>query len=199
MTSSMASWTSGLWKFRSGCSGRKLCRKYCRRRASHVQAGPPKTEAQLLGGIPSCLGSAQTYQSAFGPWRDRRLCANQGWRSEGVGQHLVDDDLEPQLAGVREQGVEVGERAEQGVHIAVVRHVVAHVRHGRGEERGQPDRVGAELGHVAQAGGDARQVSHPVAVGVLKAARIDLIDHRAAPPIAHAPIPRSWRAGRAGV
>jgi hypothetical protein len=37
-----------------------------RRRASQVQAGPPKTDCQLLGGVPSGSGSAQTYQSASG-------------------------------------------------------------------------------------------------------------------------------------
>ena len=43
---------------------------------------PPKTLSQLFGGVPSGAGSAQTYQSAVGPLRPRRLAANQGCWSE---------------------------------------------------------------------------------------------------------------------
>ena len=54
-----------LWKLKSGCDFKKLCKKYCSLLVSHSQAEPPKTESQLFGGEPSGLGSAQTYQSDF--------------------------------------------------------------------------------------------------------------------------------------
>ena len=49
-----------------------------RRRASHCQAEPPKIDSQLLGGEPSPRESAQTYQSAFGLSRLRRLSLKPG-------------------------------------------------------------------------------------------------------------------------
>src|SRR4249919_4379305 len=75
--SSVAACTAGLWKFRSGCEARKLCRKYCSRRGSQRQATPPKIDNQLLGGVPSGRGSAHTYQSCFGLSREARLSVNQ--------------------------------------------------------------------------------------------------------------------------
>ena len=52
------------------------------RRPSQAQAEPPKIESQLLGGVPSGLGSAQTYQSAFALVRLCRLSWNHGCLSE---------------------------------------------------------------------------------------------------------------------
>lgn len=49
---------------------------------SHCQALPPKIESQLLGGVPSNLASAHTYQSAFGLLALLRLSLNQGCWSE---------------------------------------------------------------------------------------------------------------------
>ena len=46
--------------------------------------------------------------------------------------------------------VEIGQRAELRVDVAVVGDVVAHVRHRRGEDRRQPDRVDPELGDIGQ-------------------------------------------------
>src|SRR5690606_36365368 len=67
---STCSWTSGLWYFGSGWLVRKLCWYYCLRRLSQAEAERPNTDSQLLGGVPSGLGSAQTYQSARALVRD---------------------------------------------------------------------------------------------------------------------------------
>ena len=83
-----------------------------------------------------------------------------------------------------DHGVEVGERAEDRVDVGVVGDVVAHVGHRRGEDRREPDRVDAEVGDVGQPLGDAGEVADAVAVRVLERPRIDLVDHRSAPPIA---------------
>jgi len=100
----------------------------------------------------------------------------------GVAEHLVDHHLQAQRMRLGQQAVEVGQGAEQRVHIAVIGDVVAEVGHRRGEERGDPDRVHAQRGHVVQPVDDAGQVAHPVAVGIEEAARVDLIDDGAAPP-----------------
>ena len=113
----------------------------------------------------------------------------------GVAQHLVDDDLEPLPVRLCHQRVEIPERAEERLDIGVVRHVVAHVGHGRGKDRREPDRIGPELRDMPEPAGDAGQIAHPVAGAVLKRAGIDLIDHAAAPPFAHEEILRlvCWR------
>ena len=55
--------------------------------------------------------------------------------------------------------------------------------------------VDAERGDVVEPPHDAGQVADAVAVAVLKGARIDLIDHPAAPPFPH-PLPPESDLGR---
>ena len=68
----------------------------------------------------------------------------------GVRQHLVDDHLEAERVGLGDQRVEIGERAEQRIDVAVVGDVVAEILHRRGEEGREPDRVDAEVGDVGE-------------------------------------------------
>jgi hypothetical protein len=105
--------------------------------------------------------------------------------------HEVDDHAEPQLVSPGEEGVEVRERAEQRVDVAVVADVVARVALRRRVERREPERVHSQVREVLQTGGDARQVPDAVAVGVGPRAGIDLIDDGVAPPaLGHASPPR---------
>jgi hypothetical protein len=76
------------------------------------------------------------------------------------------------------------------VHGAMVGHVVAEVALRRDEERAQPDGVSAEPDDLVQPRGHAGQVTDAVAVGVEEAARIDLVDHRAALPVRCRPVHR---------
>ena len=82
-----------------------------------------------------------------------------------------------------DQRVEIGQRAEDRIDIAVIGDVIAEIGHRRGEKGRQPDRIDAERGDIIEPGGDAGQIANPVAVRIGEAARIDLIDRRAAPPI----------------
>ena len=59
--------------------------------------------------------------------------------------HDVDDHPQAEGVGVGDQAVEVGERAEARVDVAVVGDVVAGVGLRRRVERVQPDGVDAEL------------------------------------------------------
>jgi len=77
-----------------------------------------------------------------------------------------------------DQRVEVGERPEARVDVDVVGDVVAAVVPRRRVDGRQPQRVGAEVADVVEAGEDAPQVALAVAVGVLEGARIDLVDDR---------------------
>ena len=58
--------------------------------------------------------------------------------------HEVEHQLEPARVRCREQRVEIGERAEQRIDVAVVGDVVAEIGHRRGIDRRDPDRVDAE-------------------------------------------------------
>ena len=84
--------------------------------------------------------------------------------------------------GARDHRVGIGERAEDRVDVAVVGDVVARVGLRRGVERREPDGVDAERAQVGQARGDAGEVTDAVAVAVGPRARVDLVDHRLAPP-----------------
>ena len=98
-------------------------------------------------------------------------------------RHDVDDDPD---AGVVQRGhhrVEVVERAQPRVDVAVVGDVVPAVGERGRVERAQPDGVDAERREVVDPRRDAGEVADPVAVAVGEAARIDLVDDGLAPPV----------------
>ncbi len=101
----------------------------------------------------------------------------------GVVGHQVDDHLQAQPVGLGGHRVEVVQRAQPRVDVAVVVDVVAAVGEFGGVEGAQPQGIDAERGQVGQALGDAPQVSEPVAVGVGEAAGIDLVDDGLPPPV----------------
>ena len=95
---------------------------------------------------------------------------------------LVDQYLEAEFMGPGDDCVEVFQRAEDRVDIAIIRYVVAEILHRRFEERRDPDRIRAKFGDVRQALRDTRQVADAIAIRIHEAARIDLVDHRTLPP-----------------
>ncbi|MND19705.1 hypothetical protein D3C80_100260 [compost metagenome] len=95
----------------------------------------------------------------------------------------VDHDADTQTVRFRDQPVEIGKRAEHRIDIDIIRDVVTEILHRRGEEGRNPDGVGTETGNMRQPVGDALEIADAVAIGVLIGARVDLIDHGAAPPI----------------
>ena len=101
----------------------------------------------------------------------------------GVVHHQIEYELHAAGVALADQLVAVRHRPELGQDGAVVGYVVAVVVVGRGEERREPQRVDAQLRKVVQLGDDAGQVAHAVAVGIEKAARVDLVDHQIAHPV----------------
>ena len=99
-----------------------------------------------------------------------------------VVRNPVDQHAQPARVRVGQEPVEVGERAEERIDVAVVRDVVAVVLHRRAEERGDPDRVDAEPDQVIEVPTDALEVADAVAARVAEAARIDLVDDGGLPP-----------------
>jgi hypothetical protein len=68
----------------------------------------------------------------------------------GVAEHEVDQHLQPQLMRPVDQRVEIAQRAEHRIDVAVVADVIAEIEHRRAEERADPDRVHAQFGHVGR-------------------------------------------------
>ena len=103
--------------------------------------------------------------------------------------HEIQDHLQAPRMGDGQQSVEVLERPEQRIDGAVIGHVVTEIDHRRGIDRRDPDRIDAEHGEIVEPQLDTLQVANPVAVRVLKGARVDLVDHALLPPrVAHANI-----------
>ena len=96
--------------------------------------------------------------------------------------HLVDDDFQAEAVSLGDDRVEIFESAEARVDAAIIGDVVSEILHRRGEEGRYPDTVDAQFGDVIEPFDDAAKVADPVGVGVAEAARVDLVDHRAAPP-----------------
>ena len=110
-------------------------------------------EARPVVGQASRPGPAsrQMYQSRLGLSREARDSTNHGCSSERVVGDEVEDDPQAAAVGLADQRVEVVERPEQRVDVAVVGDVVAEVRHRRAEDRRQPDRVDAQRRDVVEA------------------------------------------------
>ena len=96
----------------------------------------------------------------------------------GVVGHQVDDDPQAVRMRLRDQCLALVQGAEHRVDVAVVGDVVARIGLRRGIERAQPDRVDTQLRQVRQLRPNAVQIADAVAVGIGKAPRIDLVDHR---------------------
>ena len=160
---------------------------------SNSQAGPENAEPQLFGSAagPPCGGAGVDL-----PRRPPPVPVPLGVVLRGPGLHepgvlvrgVVDHQVHDQLhaAGVQpvRQFPQLLERAEDRVHVAVVADVVAVVVLRGGVDRGEPDDVDAQPVQVVQLADDAAQVADAVAVGIGKAARIDLIDDGALEPVA---------------
>ena len=63
---------------------------------------------------------------------------------------LVDHHLQAEPVRLGDQGVEIGQRAEHRIDVAIVGDVVAEILHRRLEEGRNPDRIGAERGDIGQ-------------------------------------------------
>ncbi len=101
----------------------------------------------------------------------------------GVVGHQVEDDAQAAAVGLGQQAVEVGQRAEQGVDVAVVGHIVAEVVHRRREDGRNPDGVYVQGVQIVEPPADAVEVADAIAVRILEGARVDLVDDAGLPPV----------------
>ena len=80
------------------------------------------------------------------------------------------------------QRVEIGHGAEQRIDAGIIGDVVTEIGHRGGKDRRQPDRVDAERLQIGQPVDDPGDIADPVGIGILKRARIDLIENAVPPP-----------------
>lgn len=101
----------------------------------------------------------------------------------GVVGHYIGDDPDVCRMSRCNHGIKVRKGSQPWVNVAVVIHVVPAIGQRRGIKRGEPDRVDAQLLEIAHARCHARQIAQSVARGIGKAAWVDLVDGRLAPPM----------------
>ena len=144
-------------------------------RGSRLHAGPPNADSQLLGGPPP-RPSRQTYQSLRRAPRDVARFLEPFVTVRGVIEDDVDHDANPAPVRLGKQPIEIREGAEQRIDPLVIADVIPEVDLRRRIERRDPDRVDAEILQIRQTARDAVQVADAVAVRVLKAADVHLIE-----------------------
>ena len=106
----------------------------------------------------------------------------------GVIGHPIDDDFDAAPMGFGHQPIERGEIPKKWINIAVVGYIVAKVFHRRRIKRAEPDRLHAQRSRCAvvqiiQPFNNTGQIADTVLGGILKTARVDLIDDAALPPM----------------
>jgi hypothetical protein len=99
-----------------------------------------------------------------------------------VIRHQIENHLQPASVGLRQQLIKIRERAEYRIDPDIVGHVVAKVNHRRRIDRRKPKGGDSETGDIIETPYDAGQIPDSVAVTVLKAARVDLVNDASLPP-----------------
>ena len=100
----------------------------------------------------------------------------------GVVDDQVHDDADVPSPGLPDEPLHVLHGSVFRVDGPVVADIIPVVHIGGAVDRAEPDGVHAQLLQITQAADDARYIANPVAVGILKAPGIDLVDDRVLPP-----------------
>src|SRR3954452_14145468 len=99
-----------------------------------------------------------------------------------VVRHEVEDHAQPAPMHFVEQAIELLHRSEDRMNSAIIRYVIAEVRHGRGINWRDPDRIDTQIHQVIDAAANAIQIADSIPVAVLKRPRIDFINYCILPP-----------------
>jgi hypothetical protein len=136
----------------------------------------------VVGGRTVRLGIVPDVPVGIGVVAALAALLEPGMPVAGMRPDLVDDHLQAERVRPRDERVEIRERAEDRVDVAIVGNVIAEVGHRRPEEGRQPDRLDAQAGDMIEMRRDAREIPDSIAIRVGEAARIDLVNGRTAPP-----------------
>ena len=114
----------------------------------------------------------------------------------GVVDDEVHEDADAPPPGLVDQLLHVLHGAVLRVNLPIVADIVAIIRVGGAVHGAQPDGPHPQLLEVVQAADDAGDVPDAVAVGILEAAGVDLVDERVLPPLHLRRPPGRWGRGR---
>jgi hypothetical protein len=99
--------------------------------------------------------------------------------------YKVEDDFNVSVMRFTNQAVHIGQSTEQGVNVFIITDIITKIGHRRRITGGNPNGVDPQPGQVVQSFNDAGQVANTVAVAVLVAAGINLVNNGLLPPIVH--------------
>src|SRR5260221_4720932 len=97
--------------------------------------------------------------------------------------HVIHDNFKIMLMRLGNERVKGCEITEDRVNVGIIGDIVAEIDHRRGVDRRKPDGIHTQPGVVIELGNDTRQITNTVAVAVLEAARVNLIDNSLLPPV----------------
>src|SRR5690242_10423665 len=100
----------------------------------------------------------------------------------GVIENEIDEDADTALIRLSDELVPIRERAVFGSDVDVIGDVVSEIEVRGGEEGRNPNCIHAEALQIIKARCDSVEITDAIAVGILEASRIDLVDHRAVIP-----------------
>ena len=86
----------------------------------------------------------------------------------GVIGHKVEQNLKPPPMGLHQQVVEVFQRTEAWIYVAIVGHVIAEINHRRRVNGRDPDCFDPKADKIVEPLLYPFEVAHAVGVGVLK-------------------------------
>src|SRR5215475_5991520 len=94
----------------------------------------------------------------------------------------IKNDFQPPLMRCGYQVVKFVQRSEQSIDVAIIADIIAAVGHGRGIDRGNPERINAEPFKIAKTLLYSSEVTDSIAICILEGPWIDLIDDAVLPP-----------------
>ena len=97
--------------------------------------------------------------------------------------HQIHHDGHAAPFALGDQAIHVLHGAEAGVDVVIVGNIIALIRHRRTVHRRKPENFHTQRLQLVQLADDAGDIADPVAVGIAKALRIDLIGDFALPPL----------------
>ena len=122
------------------------------------------------------------YQSRLGLSRDERGRLKPGILIGRVIGDEIHNHADLPSPGFTNKTIEILHRAVLRIDRLVVGDVVPEIDLGRRVHRRDPDGIHAKIPQIVETGGNSIEVADTIAVGVLKAARINFINDRMLPP-----------------
>ncbi len=101
----------------------------------------------------------------------------------GVVGNQVNNDAQAQVVSSGNQCLSLSKRAEHGVNVAVIRHIVTGILLRGAIERRQPNCVNAQIGNGGKPADNACQVAHSITISIGKRSWINLVNDRVTPPV----------------